>query len=133
MAPSDLSFTDLEPEALAEAALEAAAAAGCENASARVERIRSQVLQLRDGRVETSLDDVSVGGSCRVVHNGSFGFAASIELGPESGVSLAREALDAAEVTRAALRRPVELAPEPSHGRVEWVSDYAIDPTTIPM
>jgi TldD protein len=129
----DPSFTALPLEELSGAALEQARQLGCEHAEVRVERIRSQMLQLRDAQVETTVDDISLGAGCRIVKDGSFGFAATVELGTEAAAGLARDAVATAEATRAALRRRVELAPEAAHGRVEWISAYEIDPTTIPL
>jgi TldD protein len=129
----DPRFTGLPLEDLAAAALGRAEELGCDHAELRVERIRSQMLRLRDGAVETAVDDVSLGASCRVVHDGSFGFAASVELGVDAAAALATMATDTARATKPALRRRVELAPEPAHGHVEWVSDFEVDPTTVPL
>jgi TldD protein len=129
----DPSFTSLPLEELSGAALEQAHKLGCEHASVRVERIRSQMLGLRDGHLETTVDDMSLGASCRILKDGSFGFAATVELDTDAAAGLARDASATAEATKAALRRRVELAPEPAHGRVEWVSSYEIDPTTVPL
>ena len=43
------------------AALERAEALGCSHAEVRVEQIRSQFVALRDGRVETTVDDTEIG------------------------------------------------------------------------
>ncbi len=133
MAGQSDSFQDLRLDEMAAAALEAAGLAGCDSASVRVEQTRSQLLTLRDGRVETSLDETSLGASCRVVEEGSFGFAATVELGADAGAGLARRAVATARATSQALRRRVELAPEEPHGRVEWVSSYEIDPVDVPL
>jgi TldD protein len=131
---------DLDPtwlalglEELAGAGLARAEERGAAQAEVRVERIHTQVLRLRDGQVETTRDDVSLGSSCRVVHDGSFGFAASVELGTDAAAGLAEKAVATAKATAPSLRRRIELAPEPSHGRVEWVSDFEVDPTKIPL
>ncbi|MHB1986409.1 MAG: TldD/PmbA family protein [Acidimicrobiales bacterium] len=129
----DASFLALPLEELSGVAVERARELGCEHAEVRIERTRSQSLQLRDGHVETTVDDVRLGSSCRVVKDGSFGFAASVELGTDAAAGLARDAAAAAQATKAALRRRIELVPEPPHGKVEWVSAYEIDPTTVPL
>ncbi len=129
----DPSFRELPLEGISSAALGVAGQLGCEHAEVRVERIRTQMLQLRDGQVETAVDDVTLGASIRVVRDGSFGFAGSVEIDSDAGAALAQEAAETAEVTKAALRRRVELSPEPSHGRVEWVSSFEIDPSTVPL
>ncbi len=133
MAGLDSSFLELGPEEMAAAALGLAEESGCADASVRIERIRSQALRLRDGRLETAADETTLGASCRVVHDGSLGFAATVELGPEAAAGLARAALGAARATKPALRRRVELVPEPSHGRVEWTSSYELDPAQVPL
>ena len=76
----DAEFLALPLEAVRSAVLERASALGCEHAEARIERIRSQVVSLRDGRLETSADDLELGLGLRVVHDGSFGFAATVEI-----------------------------------------------------
>jgi TldD protein len=129
----DPTFLALALDEIGAAALGRAGELGSEHAEVRLERIRSQTLQLRDGQVETASDEISLGASCRVVHDGSFGFAASVELGVDAAARLADEAVGAAKATKPALRRRIELAPEPSHGRVEWVSAFDVDPTTVSL
>ncbi len=118
---------------MTDAALSAANAAGAAHASVRVERVRTQVVALRDGRLETALDDTEVGTGVAVVHSGSFGFAASVALGAQPAAALAREAVDAAGLTAPARRRPFVFADEPSHGRVEWSSPFRRNPMDVPL
>ncbi len=115
------------------AALEAASALGCEHAEVRLERIRTQLVSLRDGKLETSVDDTDIGVGVRVVREGSLGFAASVELGAEAAADLARQAVEVARAAAPALAVRVELAPEPAHGKVTWIAPYEIDPTAVPM
>jgi TldD protein len=133
MGELDPSFTALPLEALSAAALGRANDLGCEHAEYRIERTRSQMIQLRDGQVETTVDDIRLGAGCRIVKDGSFGFAATVELDVDAAAGLASDAVATAEATKVALRRRVELAPEPSHGRVEWTSAYEIDPATVSL
>ncbi|MGH9305195.1 MAG: TldD/PmbA family protein, partial [Acidimicrobiales bacterium] len=84
---------------------------------------------VRDGHVETALDDVERGVGLRVVHDGSFGFAARIDISAETGAVLAGEAVAMSKITSPAVTRTLELAPEPSHGAVTWVSPHEVDPT----
>ena len=118
---------------ISDAALGAASAAGALRATVRVERVRTQVVSLRDGRLETALDDTEVGAGVAVVRSGSLGFAGSAALGAESAAALARAALDAARVTAPARRRPFVLADEPGQGRVEWSSAFCRDPVDVPL
>ncbi len=119
-------------ESVRSAALQRAAELGCEHASVRIERIRSQVLSVRDGHLETSVDDVEVGVGLRVVAGGSMGFSATFEVDADAGAALADEAVETARATAPAVTERVELAEEPSHGEVAWVSDYDVDPTSVP-
>ncbi len=119
--------------AVTDAALGAAASAGAEHATVRIERIRTQVVVVRDGRLETSVDDTEIGTGVQVIHDGSSGFAGSVAVGPDPSASLARAAVQAARATARLRPRRVELAPEQSPGRVEWVSAYETDPTAVPL
>ncbi len=117
--------------ALADAALDAAA--GCQAAELRVERIRSQVVRLHDAQPETTADGTDFGMGVRVVLDGAVGYAASVDVRPEEAVSLVRQAREMARVTSHAGGGRVELAPEPSHGEVTWSSAFGVDPSTVPM
>ena len=129
----DAEFLALPLEAVRDAALERARALGCEHAEMRVERIRSQVARLRDGRLETSADDHELGLGLRVVHDGAFGFAATVELTADAAAALADQAVATARATAPAVTERVELAEEPSHGEWTWTSSYRLDPAEVPM
>ena len=115
---------------LADAAL--GAAAGCQAAELRVERIRSQIVRLRDAQPETTADDTDFGMGVRVVVDGAVGFAATVDVRSAEAADLTRRAMEMARVTGRAGGGRVELAPEPSHGDVTWSSAFDIDPTTVP-
>jgi TldD protein len=119
--------------AVGAAALETAEGLGASHAEVRVEDVRSQVVALRDGRLETSADDTEIGVGVRVVHDGSMGFAATVAVDPGDAAILARRAVAAARTTALAGGRRVELVPEPSHGSVTWTAPHRIDPVTVPM
>jgi TldD protein len=129
----DPSFAALPLEAVRSAALEKAIALGCSQAEVRVEKIRSQVVVVRDGRVETTVDDTEIGVGLRVVRDRSVGFAATVELSADAAAGLVEKAVEMAEVTAPALAVPVDLAPEPNYGEVSWESAYEIDPGPVPV
>ena len=81
--------------ALADAALDAAA--GCQAAELRVERIRSQMVRLHDARPETTADDTDFGMGVRVVADGAVGFAATVDVRPEEAANLVRRAMEMAQ------------------------------------
>ncbi|HMD47062.1 MAG TPA: TldD/PmbA family protein [Acidimicrobiales bacterium] len=115
------------------AALEAATALGCARAEVRIERIRSQSLRLRDGRLEAAADDVELGVGVRVLFEGSLGFAATVAVSVDSAAALATGAVEAARVAAVASGRRVELADEASHGRVVWSSPFVTDPVEVAL
>jgi len=127
----DESFLALPLSALTDAALTRAVDLGCEHADIRVERIRTQTISLRDARLEALADGEDLGLAVRMVHEGTWGFAAGVVLTAAEAVRLAEEAVAVARVSAAVKSDPVELAPEPVH-EGEWVSEYDLDPFEVP-
>ncbi len=128
----DPSFLALPLAALTDAALTRAVDLGCEHADIRVERIRTQTIRLRDARVEAAADGEDLGLAVRVVHEGTWGFAAGVVLTAAEAVRLAEEAVLVAQVSAALNTDRVELAPEPVYPDAEWVSAYEVDPFDVP-
>jgi TldD protein len=128
----DASFRALPLSALTDAALTRALDLGCEHADLRVERIRTQSISLRDARLESLTDGEDLGLAVRVVHEGTWGFAAGVVLTAAEAVRLAEEAVAVAQVSAAVNSDRVELAPEPVYPDAVWVSDYDVDPFEVP-
>jgi TldD protein len=128
----DASFLALPLAALTDAALTRALDLGCEHADIRVERIRTQTISLRDARQEAFTDGEDLGLSVRVVHEGTWGFAAGVVLTAAEAVRLAEEAVTVAKVSASIGTDRVELAPEPVYPDATWVSDYDVDPFEVP-
>ncbi len=127
----DPDFLALPLRGLADAALQRARDLGAEHADFRLERVRGQHLALVDGAVETATDSDTLGFAVRVIHNGTWGFAAGTELTPDAAAAVAGRAVDVAAVAAAISTERVELAPEPAHHDVTWVSSYEIDPFAL--
>jgi TldD protein len=127
------SFAALPLEALCDAALGRARELGANDAEVRVERIRSQLVALRDAMVETTVDDTELAVGLRVLRRGSQGFAATVELTEEAAARLADEACAIAKATSSALAVPVVLAEEPVHGPDVWSSMYEVNPVEVPL
>ncbi|MCW2608620.1 MAG: peptidase modulator of gyrase [Frankiales bacterium] len=127
----DPAFLALPLGEAADAALQAAQDAGATHADVRVERLRGQDLSLRNGRLERLQDATTVGLAVRVVHDGTWGFAAGPDVTAEEAVRLARQAVDVARASRPLNSEPVELADEPVHADVTWVSAYDVDPFSV--
>jgi len=128
----DSGFLALPLRESAAAALQAATEAGATHADVRIERLRGQNLSVRDARLESLRDDVTIGLAVRVISDGTWGFASSADVTPDEAVRLAREAVDVARTSRALNAEPIELADEPVYADVTWVSDYDINPFDVP-
>ncbi|HEV2639578.1 MAG TPA: TldD/PmbA family protein [Actinocrinis sp.] len=124
----DPTFTAQPLARMAEAALARAGELGVEHADFRTERIREQMIRLRDGQLDGQNDSVDSGISVRVVHEGTWGFAAGVAATPEAAVRLVEEAVQVARISQPVNSEPVVLAPEPSYGEQTWISSYEIDP-----
>ncbi|HMC38338.1 MAG TPA: TldD/PmbA family protein [Acidimicrobiales bacterium] len=118
-------------DTLADAALGAARTPRVSHAEVRVERTRVAATRARDGRLESDADGGGAGLSVRVLHDGTWGFAATSELSTDAAARAAREALEVARVAAALSTERVELAAEPAHVAV-WRSSYEIDPFDVP-
>jgi TldD protein len=126
-------LSGLPVDALGDAALGRAAHLRASHAEVRLEHIRSQVVSMRDGALETAVDDVELGLGLRVVHDGSMGFAATAELHVDAAAGLADQAVSLARATAGGLAVPVELADEPVIGTARWTSAYSVDPGAVPL
>ena len=132
MAEVDPGFLELPMRQMADAALQRVRDLGAEHADFRLERIRNQDLVLRDGRVDSASDGQDVGFAVRVVHDGTWGFAAGVDLTPEAAVAVAEQAVEVAKVSRPVNSEPIELADEPVYADVTWVSPYEVNPFDVP-
>jgi len=128
----DPTFTALPYRSLGDAALARAADLGASHADFRFERVRYQELVARDGTLQGASDTEDLGFAVRVVHGGAWGFAAGVVLTTEEAVRVAESAVAVARVAAGMTSSPVELAPEPVHDDVTWVSAYDVDPFEVP-
>lgn len=128
----DADFLDLPRRQLADAALSAARAAGASYADLRIHRISTEIIQLRDGELETAVLSRDIGLAVRVIVAGTWGFASHAELSPDVAARTARHAVQVATILAALNTEQVRLAPEPVYADVMWASDYRIDPFGLP-
>jgi len=129
----DADFLALPRRELADSALAAAVAAGASHADLRIHRLVNEIVQLRDGELETAVLNRDVGLAVRVVVDGTWGFASHAELSSEVAAETARRAVGVARTLAALNTDRVELASEPIYSDVSWVSSYRIDPFTVPL
>ena len=132
MSRIDETFAALPLRELADAALSRANDLGCSHADVRVVRALLSNRSFRDRDLESSSDNQTLGLSVRVVHDGVWGFAAGITLTSESAAALADRAVATAKVSRPLTPDRVELADEPVHADVEWVSRLRAEPVRGP-
>ncbi|MBW0118181.1 TldD/PmbA family protein [Pseudonocardia abyssalis] len=128
----DPAFAGLPLAALADAALSRARDLGAQHADLRVERIVSQSVDLRDGRVTGVADDVAIGLAVRVIVDGVWGFASHGDLTPERAVATAERAVAVARTLAPVAIERVDRADEPVYPGVEWISAYDVDPFDVP-
>jgi TldD protein len=127
----DAEFAALPLRNLADAALDAARTLGADHADFRLERVRGQRLALSDGKLESLSDGDDSGLAVRVIVNGTWGFAATVDLTPQAARDAARHAVEVAKVAAAMNTERIDLAPEPAYGDVTWVSAYEVDPFAV--
>jgi len=127
----DPDFLALPRHRLADAALTAAREAGADYADLRIHSLTTEVVQLRDGELESAVLDREIGLAVRVIVDGTWGFASHAELAPEVAAETARRAVAVATTLAPLNAERVELAPEPVYSDVEWVSAYQIDPLDV--
>lgn len=127
----DPEFTAYPLRELAAAALERATALGAQHADFRAERVRGQRIRMSDGHLETLFDADDLGLAVRVVLDGTWGFAAAVDLTQAAAVRAAEEAVEVARVAAAINTERIELADEPAHGDAAWVSSYQVDPFDV--
>ncbi|MBX9640614.1 MAG: TldD/PmbA family protein [Mycobacteriaceae bacterium] len=128
----DADFLDLPRRQLADAALSAAKAAGASYADLRIHRMTTEIIQLRDGELETAVLSRDIGLAVRVIVAGTWGFASHAELSADTAVRTARHAVQVATILAALNTEQVRLAPEPVYADAMWASDYRIDPFGLP-
>jgi TldD protein len=92
----------------------------------------SQSIDLRDGTVTGVADTITVGLAVRVVVDGVWGFASHVELTPARAAATAERAVAVARTLAPVAVERVERADEPVHADAVWVSDYTVDPFTVP-
>jgi TldD protein len=129
----DPGFTALPYRALGDAALSRSRELGVSHADFRFERVRYQDVRVRDGALQGAGDAADLGFAVRVIHDGSWGFAAGVHLTVEEAVRIAEQAVEVARVAASLVSSPVEIADEPVYDDVTWVSSYDEDPFAVSL
>ena len=138
-------LTPAELQSLADAALARARKLGCSYADIRINRYRNQTLSIRTSpdrsagmmsgkvnHVPSVIESETFGFGVRVIHSGSWGFAASPRVTKDE---IARVTAQAAEIARAnaALRaKPVKLAPVQAY-KDRYRTPFEKNPFDVPL
>jgi TldD protein len=112
-------------------ALDAARSAGAQYADVRISRNRNQSINTRERRVQGVQDNETFGFGVRTLVGGAWGFAASSDLTRDEVARIARQAAAQASANRAALVKPVVLAPAPVTRDGKWRSPIKTDPFDV--
>ena len=127
----DPTFLALPFRSLGEVALARATELGATHADFRFERVRYQHLRARDEILQSASDVEDLGFAVRVIHRGAWGFASGVVLTVDEARRVAETAVAVAEVAATMTTTPVEIAPEPVHADVTWVSAYDVNPLEV--
>ena len=107
----------------------AARQGGASHAELRVERDRESDARVRDRRLEGAAEREAAGLSVRVLHDGTWGFAATTDaVHRRRGPGAARTPSSVARTSAALRRERIELADEPVYPAGTWVSAYRRQP-----
>lgn len=125
----------LRDERLAQAALEAAVAAGASYADVRLVVWQREQLAVRDDHVSNLGQREDYGLGVRVIADGAWGFAATPlagRKGDRAAVEAARAAVKMARTSALLMPAPIQLVAAPVV-RGAWVSPHAVDPFAVPL
>ena len=111
--------------------MSAAITAGASYADLRVHCVTTEIVQLRDGELETAVVNREIGLAVRVIVDGTWGFASHAQLDTAAAADTARRAVKVATTLAALNAERIELAPEPVYRDATWVSGYRIDPFDV--
>jgi TldD protein len=128
----DAAFLELPLERLAHTALTRAGELGAKHTSIHIIRTLTGRLRLYDGIVQSGSDSIDTALGVRLVRDGSWGYAATVELTANAAARTAAEAVEVATACRPLGRSAMTLADEGVYPGAVWVSSYDVDPFQVP-
>jgi TldD protein len=120
-------------KALADAAMNAAKAAGATYCDVRVGRYLRQFVITREANVENIVNTESTGVGVRVIAGGAWGFAATNTMTTDAVAKAAQQAVAIAKANAPTLTEPVQLAPTPGVGEVSWRTPIVKNAMEVPI
>jgi TldD protein len=118
---------------LADAALQAATAAGASYCDVRIGRYLRQFVVTREDKVQNVVNTESTGVGVRVLVDGAWGFAATNDLGTQGVVKAAQQAAAIARANAKVQTAPVQLAKAPGAGVVSWRTPIKKNAMEVPL
>ncbi|RSK31099.1 TldD/PmbA family protein [Hymenobacter metallilatus] len=118
---------------MADAALNAAKAAGATYADVRIGRYLNQGVFTREKQVQNIVSTESYGAGVRVIANGTWGFASTNQV-TEAGIAKAAQlAVQIAKANSKVQKEQVKLAPQKGFGEVEWKAPIKQNAFEVPI
>jgi TldD protein len=127
--PMDVAFK----KKLADIALNAAKAKGASYADVRIGRYLNQFVTTQEKRVDNIVNTESAGIGVRVIANGTWGFASTSNMTPDSVAKVAEQAVAVALANSKFQTVPVQLAPVKGVGEVTWNTPVTKNAMEIPI
>ncbi|MDY6928514.1 MAG: TldD/PmbA family protein [Pseudomonadota bacterium] len=118
---------------LADIALNAAKAKGATYADVRIGRYLNQFLTTREANVDNIVNRESAGIGVRVIANGTWGFASTSNMTPDSIAKAAEQAVAVAMANSKFQDTPVVLAPVKGTGEVSWQTPIKKNAMEVPI
>ncbi|AMR27650.1 TldD protein [Hymenobacter psoromatis] len=118
---------------LADAALNAAKAAGASYADVRIGRYLNQSIFTREKQVQNIASGESFGAGVRVIANGSWGFGATNDVSDKGLTKAAQLAVAMAKANAKTQKEPVQLAPQKGYGEVSWRTPIKQNAFEVPV
>ena len=118
---------------LADIALNAAKAKGATYADVRIGRYLNQFVTTQEKRVDNIVNTESAGIGVRVIANGTWGFASTSNMTPDSVAKVAEQAVAVAIANSKFQTVPVQLAPVKGVGEVSWNTPVKKNAMEVPI
>jgi TldD protein len=118
---------------LADIALNAATSKGASYVDVRIGRYLNQSISTREKRVDNIANTESYGMGIRVIANGSWGFASTDNMTPDSIAKTAALAVQIAKFNAPLLEEPLKLAPQKGYGQVSWKTPILQNAFEVPL
>ncbi|WBO84333.1 TldD/PmbA family protein [Hymenobacter yonginensis] len=118
---------------LADAALNAAKAAGASYTDVRIGRYLNQYVFTREKQVQNIVSTESFGAGVRALVNGAWGFASTNTVTEAGLAEAARTAVAIAKANQKVQKQPVQLAPQRGYGEVSWKTPIERNFAEVPV